>query len=447
MFSMSPQIEYAFSGLRFFFIGIISIPALFSCFEPTPFENSLTNRGIVKIHASIIDESISKVVVRISASDMDTIARELTIENELASGAIPGVLTGENRKFEIFGFTNATQTHYGCDSLDVTWDDTATISLVLEALVGKVNFMCYRQESIPSNLDSLIGFVYVRGDTIRKRLSSEESCHNSFDNVAVSDNVVFEIVGYSDARVSFSGKDSCALRSNEIAEVNIIFHPVAGSVGLEVDIQQYGQVNVFYVLNDSIVKNNITLYSSFEFSLLLNSNFELWETDNFPTYWQMDRIHRNSSAFLRSDSSFLGDHGLQIKNSHPEEHIIFQEVPVKRNTEYTAQVVVSLMNKDKRAGGLEIMGKTTKSLLGYHKISTSSSGYKKILETTFNSGENGVISFRLGFPDGLNALARFDCASLYENQAYKARYSNTFSDFIRKETNIQTVLKNEADIK
>lgn len=122
--------------ITFLFIFLFILLAV-SCQEksnnPIDFENNLVSTAEIQFQkSSAIADKVISAICLVSANDMDTIFKDLTVTDKYVYGTINQILAGPSRKFEIFTYDAAQNpTYYGFSYCDVIAGKIIKLNIIL----------------------------------------------------------------------------------------------------------------------------------------------------------------------------------------------------------------------------------------------------------------------------------------------------------------------------
>lgn len=173
---------------------------------------------------------------------------------------------------------------------------------------------------------------------------------------------------------------------------------------------------------------------------LKNGGFETWNpaSPRIPAEWSFEQIYRSPTPFSRSARAVHGDSSARMSNNSQGEHFLYQYVGVSTGTVYTAQVIVEGTTRNHSPLGIYLRGARNfqqRELIAWDEVNFLTEGVPRILKARFYTGDDPMVIVRIGFPKGMNASVRFDCASIVPDGAgHDYRYARDVVALIRKET-------------
>jgi hypothetical protein len=223
----------------------ITTSLFFACSEKgSPNNVSSNDHSVATVRIAVNDPSVTKVSAMVTATDMDTIKKDLPIVNDTAKGIIEGILIGNSRKFEVSAFRNNIQTHYGVATEDIVANDTVQVPMTITPLFGRADFTIAVPANFSTPIDSITAQVISGTDTLKTLLTVGTSYTGAIEDIPVGAGATFKMFLYSDEVVKYSGTTTADVESGKPIDVSITLNPFTGSAELVATVNKGWNGNV-----------------------------------------------------------------------------------------------------------------------------------------------------------------------------------------------------------
>lgn len=114
---------------------------------------------------SMFTKIADSAIVTVSASDMQSIVKELTIADTIVTGTVTGIPAGEKRLFKVDVFDSVSTLQYtGSVTADVIADSTVNVFITIIRVSGNavINGIILENDSIPTN--GLVAYYPFKGN-------------------------------------------------------------------------------------------------------------------------------------------------------------------------------------------------------------------------------------------------------------------------------------------